>query len=182
MFTDFVEKNRKNESSQNAEQGFSLIELLIVVLIIGIVSVIAVPNLLQARRAANEASALSSISLLFRSEIAFMNSSGVGEFTSIANLRSNGYLDEVLGGATHTKSGFRFEVDLFPSTPLIKARINIRARPVVHSITNPISGTGGRDFGMSEVGGIYKTENNTPVTFDDSTRLPTGTAVPIDGS
>src|ERR1700684_3169060 len=43
------------------EKGFSLIELLIVVAIILIIAAIAIPNLLRARIAANEASAVGSL-------------------------------------------------------------------------------------------------------------------------
>ena len=42
-------------------KGFSLIELLIVIAIILIIAAIAIPNLLQAKMAANEASAAGSL-------------------------------------------------------------------------------------------------------------------------
>ncbi len=55
-------------------KGFSLIELLIVVAIILIIAAIAIPNLLQARLAANEASAAASLHTLQSAEITYYSS------------------------------------------------------------------------------------------------------------
>ncbi|MGH9503187.1 MAG: prepilin-type N-terminal cleavage/methylation domain-containing protein [Terriglobales bacterium] len=52
-------------------EGFSLIELLIVVAIILIVAAIAIPNLLRARIAANEASAVSSMRTIVSAEATY---------------------------------------------------------------------------------------------------------------
>ncbi len=67
------------------QKGFSLIELLIVVAIILIIAAIAIPNLLRARMAANEASAVGSVRTLNTAQVTYSTTYGTG-FTSLAQL------------------------------------------------------------------------------------------------
>ncbi|MGD0404875.1 MAG: prepilin-type N-terminal cleavage/methylation domain-containing protein [Candidatus Acidiferrales bacterium] len=67
------------------EKGFSLIELLIVVAIILIIAAIAIPNLLRARIAANEASAVGSVRTLNTAEVTYSSTYGTG-FAPLASL------------------------------------------------------------------------------------------------
>ncbi len=55
------------------QNGFSLIELLIVIAIILVIAAIAIPNLLEARKAANEASAVGSIREIKSAEFSYFN-------------------------------------------------------------------------------------------------------------
>ena len=69
------------------QKGFSLIELLIVVAIILIIAAIAIPNLLRARIAANEASAVGSTRTIVTAEISYSNSFQLGP-TLLTNLQT----------------------------------------------------------------------------------------------
>jgi type IV pilus assembly protein PilA len=69
------------------QKGFSLIELLIVVAIILIIAAIAIPNLLRARMAANESSAVASLRTINSGEVTYNSTyPTVGFATALANL------------------------------------------------------------------------------------------------
>jgi len=69
------------------QKGFSLIELLIVVAIILIIAAIAIPNLLRARIAANESSAVSSIRTINTAMVTYNSSyPTVGYSTDLKSL------------------------------------------------------------------------------------------------
>jgi type IV pilus assembly protein PilA len=69
------------------QKGFSLIELLIVVAIILIIAAIAIPNLLRARMAANESSAVASVRTVTTGEVTYQTAyPTVGYAAALTNL------------------------------------------------------------------------------------------------
>jgi type IV pilus assembly protein PilA len=108
------------------QKGFSLIELLIVVAIILIIAAIAIPNLLRARIAANESSAVASIRTLNTAQISynsayptvgFAGTMGALAGTSCAppNSTSACLIDTQLSSGS--KSGYNFALSGVSGTP-----------------------------------------------------------------
>jgi len=106
-----------SDGSRNRERGFSLIELLVVVAIILIIAAIAIPNLLRAKIAANQASAVQSLRTMTSAEQTFSSTYNDGFTLTLAqlggppgssNCANAGLVDELLSVPPAQKEGYAF--------------------------------------------------------------------------
>jgi prepilin-type N-terminal cleavage/methylation domain-containing protein len=118
------------------QKGFSLIELLIVVAIILIIAAIAIPNLLSAKKSANESSAVGSLRTINTGEVSLQAAKGA--YTSaLVDLNTNAYIDASLSSASGAppcatpKSGYCFQSCKIGACPAY-------AGPALTNVTAPV--------------------------------------------
>jgi type IV pilus assembly protein PilA len=128
--------------------------LLVSVVPIGVIASIAVPNLLAARRAANEAAALNSLRTISTAEEGYQETVGGGEYGGLEDLSREGFIK---GGMTaEVRSGYRYELSVSGDS------YELTATPVDYP------NSGARSFYLSDEGVIRGADKNgAPADADD---------------
>lgn len=156
-------------------QGFSLVELLIVIVVIALISAIAIPNLLAARRAANQGAAVSSLRTLHGANVSYAATTGAGNYAGLAStvgisslndLNAAGLIDGVLGSGE--KSGFAYVGDRVAASATEPQTFYFSANP---TITAGILMTGTRRYGIATDGVLHydATTADLATPFDAAT-------------
>jgi prepilin-type N-terminal cleavage/methylation domain-containing protein len=158
-----------------SNRGFSLIELLIVVVVIALVAAIAIPNILAARRAANEGSSISALRTLYGANVTYASTTGNGSYaglpstvgtSSLVDLANAELVDNVL--RTGQKAGFLYVGDRTAATAVEPETFYFASNPATPS---GVVMTGSKRYGVA-TDGVIKFDGaaaDLSVPFDAAT-------------
>ncbi len=120
------------------------------ILIFPVIAAIAIPNLLAARRSANEGSAIASIRTIHDAEMTYQATTGAGNYGELSLLSQSQLIDSSL--ASGQKSGYKFVITKTDASSFEPAGFKISAVPMV---STGVSSTGARSFYIDEAGVIH---------------------------
>jgi type IV pilus assembly protein PilA len=150
------------------QKGFSLIELLIVVAIILIIAAIAIPNLLRARMAANESSAVGSMRTINTANgnyVTAYNHSFAGSLAALGGATlatpictQANLIDPVLSATPSVKSGYTFTYTAGTADPSDALCGSVESYSVANQ-PNQYQTSGVRSFYTDQTGVIRGADN-----------------------
>jgi type IV pilus assembly protein PilA len=132
-----------------------------------VIAAIAIPNLLAARRAANESAAIRSLRVLHQAEQTYQATTGKGiSYGTLADLQNDSLISADM--AREVRSGYRFKVEVSPASRGIPAEFTVTAVPTEYG------SSGRRSFFVDQTGvirgedyaGLEATQSTPPVNFN----------------